>query len=83
MKGDHESIHCRFAIQMKDVLKALNRNEKVTILYHGKVQGTIVPKVMASARKVTDHEFFGMRATQPASVEAAMEQLREGRYSAL
>jgi hypothetical protein len=69
--------------KMNEVLKALNRNEKVTILYHGKIQGTIIPKVTSSAGKVTDHEFFGMRAKQPMSVDDTMKQLRGGRYNAL
>jgi len=28
---------------MNDVLKALDKNEKVTVLYHGKIKGIIVP----------------------------------------
>ncbi len=29
--------------KMNEVLKALDRREKVTLIYHGKVKGTIVP----------------------------------------
>ena len=29
--------------KMNDVLKALDRNEKVTVLYRGKVKGVLVP----------------------------------------
>ena len=29
--------------KMNDVLKALDKNEKVTVLYHGKIKGIIVP----------------------------------------
>ncbi len=29
--------------KINDVLKALARNEKVTVLYHGKVKGVIIP----------------------------------------
>lgn len=29
--------------KMNDVLKALDRNEQVTILYHGKIKGVIMP----------------------------------------
>lgn len=30
--------------RMKDVLRALDRNEEVTVTYRGKVKGVIVPK---------------------------------------
>jgi hypothetical protein len=29
--------------KMNDVLKALDRNEKVTVLYRGKVKGVLIP----------------------------------------
>ena len=29
--------------KMNDVLKALERNEKVTVLYRGKIKGVLVP----------------------------------------
>ena len=29
--------------KMKDVLKALDRNERVTVLYRGKVKGVLIP----------------------------------------
>ncbi len=29
--------------KMNDVLKALDRNEKVTVLYRGKVRGILIP----------------------------------------
>lgn len=29
--------------KMNDVLKALDRNEKVTVLYRGKVKGFLIP----------------------------------------
>ncbi|MEK6766582.1 MAG: type II toxin-antitoxin system Phd/YefM family antitoxin [Planctomycetota bacterium] len=46
--------------KMKDVLKALDRKEEVTILYHGKVTGVIVPVNNKKYKKVKDHPFFGM-----------------------
>lgn len=67
--------------KMKDVLKALDRNETVKILYHGKTKGLLVPvtqKVLS--KKVEEHPFFGMHAKQKESVEAQMERLRGGRY---
>jgi hypothetical protein len=64
---------------MNDVLKALDRNEDVDILYRGKTKGVIVAKVEKTAQKVSDHPFFNMRGPK-GSVEEEMESLRGGRY---
>jgi hypothetical protein len=47
--------------RMNDILKAIERNEKVSISYHGKQKGVIVSDTSYSARKVTEHPFFNMR----------------------
>lgn len=65
--------------RMNDVLKALDRNEEVTILYHGKRKGVIVSRAGVGAKKVTEHPFFNMRKGI-ASAEKEMIRLREGRY---
>jgi formamidopyrimidine-DNA glycosylase len=65
--------------RMKDVLKALERNEDVNILYHGKLKGTIRPHKQDAGKQVTDHPFFNMRKGDE-SVEKMMEHLRGGRY---
>ena len=49
--------------RMNDILKAIDRNEKVSISYHGKQKGVIVSDTGHSARKVTEHPFFNMRIT--------------------
>jgi len=46
--------------KMNDVLKALERNENVTVLYRGKVKGVIVPAEQNHSMKMKDHPFFGM-----------------------
>lgn len=46
--------------KMKDILKALDRKEKVTILYHGNVKGTITPVDNIKPKKIKEHPFFGM-----------------------
>lgn len=51
--------------RMNDVLKAIERNEKVSISYHGKQKGVIISGANYSARKVTEHPFFNMRKTIP------------------
>jgi len=64
---------------MHQVLKALDRNETVSVLYRGKLKGVISPATTTSAVKVTEHGFFGCRKdTEP--VEDVMDQLRRDRH---
>ena len=66
---------------MNDVLKALERNEEVTILYRGKEKGKILPSGNTSSlTKVCDHPFFGSQEITEDSVEEIMDHLRSGRY---
>ena len=69
--------------KMKDILKALDRNERVTILYHGKVKGVITPVSGGPGPKIRNHPFFGMRSGEPGSVEDEMAGLRGGRFNAV
>ena len=64
---------------MNDVLKALDRNEDVDILYRGKTKGVLVAKADRTGAKVEEHPFFNMRRSTE-SVEAEMDRLRGGRY---
>jgi len=64
---------------MNDILKALDRNEDVDILYRGKKKGVLVANVERTAMKVTDHPFFNMRGSER-SVEEEMDELRGGRF---
>jgi hypothetical protein len=64
---------------MNDVLKALERNESVRVLYRGKVKGVIRPAARGPAPSLRDHPFFGSRASGEL-VEKALERLRGGRY---
>lgn len=63
-----------------DILKALDRNESVTVLYHGKVKGIIKPAREKSALKVTEHPFFGMCDESELSVLEELERLRSPRH---
>lgn len=49
--------------RMNEVLKAIERNEKVSISYHGKEKGVIISGVSHSGGKVMQHPFFNMRKT--------------------
>ena len=66
--------------KMKDVLKALDRRESVTILYRGKRKGVLVPELEGSAKRVTEHPFFGMADDTDRGVDELMNKLRGGRY---
>lgn len=64
---------------MNDVLKALDRNEDVTILCHGKTKGILSASTARRGGKVTDHPFFNMSGDKD-SVATRIEKLRGGRY---
>ena len=67
--------------KMNDVLKALDRNEKVTVLYRGKVKGVLVPAEEKKHTKITEHPFFGMSSQDSnESVSDIMDELRRPRY---
>ncbi len=63
-----------------DILKALDRNESVTVLYHGKVKGIIKPARERSELKVKDHPFFGMRNESGTTVLEELDNLRKPRH---
>jgi hypothetical protein len=68
--------------KMNDVLKALDRNEKVTISYRGKVKGVLVPSgKQKKGLKISDHPFFGMASSNTEkSVLDELHGVRKGRY---
>lgn len=64
-----------------EILAALDKRERVTILYRGKPRGTIIPlEEEATSVRVREHEFFGMYAGESDPVDAIMERLRGGRH---
>jgi hypothetical protein len=68
--------------RMNDVLKALDRNETVTVLYRGKPKGVLRRAPAAPATRVRDHAFFGS-CRDGETVEQAMARIRGGRFHAL
>ena len=50
--------------KMRDILRALERKEKVTIMYHGKQKGIIIPVSDTKGKKVSEHPFFNMLPQQ-------------------
>ncbi len=65
--------------KMKNVLKALDRGERVQILYHGKVKGIIQPRRGGTNKKIKAHPFFEMNKADKRSVSEIMEELRGSR----
>ncbi len=68
--------------RMNDILKAVDRNEEVTILYHGKVKGVIKPNCSKARKRISDHPFFKMLPSKK-TVAEVMADLRGGRYRAV
>ncbi|MGD0838366.1 MAG: type II toxin-antitoxin system Phd/YefM family antitoxin [Polyangia bacterium] len=64
----------------KQILKALDRRETVSVLYHGKVKGRLVPVEPADRKMAQDSAFFGMRASDRTPVAEVMQALRGRRY---
>ena len=69
--------------RMKDILKALDRNEVVKILYHGKLKGSIIPCKRKTSIKASKHPYFNSQSSAKLSVEQQMQNLRGDRYSDL
>ncbi len=65
--------------RMREILKALDHNEEVMILYHGKVKGVIKPKRSRTRGRIVEHPFFNMYRSKK-SVGEEMTDLRGGRY---
>ena len=63
-----------------DILKALDRNESVTVFYHGKIKGIIKPAREKTDSKVKDHLFFAMNKDSEQTVLAELDDLRKPRY---
>ena len=70
--------------KMKDILRALDRNETVRVLYHGKERALMIPARKKSKKRVRmeDHPFVGMWADdkEKEDVAAYVRKLRQDRY---
>jgi len=65
---------------MKDIMRAVDRNEAVTVLYHGKEKAVILPIAHEVCKPIVEHAFFAMHDDSEKSVDTVMEELRGGRY---
>ncbi len=66
--------------KMNDVLKALDRNEEVTVFYRGTIKGTLIPVRKKTQNGIMNHPFFGMKKENK-SVMDEINDLRGGRYN--
>jgi len=71
--------------RMKDVLKALDRGETVTVLYRGKEKARLTPIEAERKGPLTSDPAFGMwkDRTDLKNVPAYVRNLRRGRFDAL
>ena len=74
--------------RMKDVLRAIDRGETVTVTYRGKEKARLVPANAAAGRapvKVSDQPFVGMWKDREdmADPVAYIRKLRQPRYAHL
>jgi hypothetical protein len=68
--------------KMNDVLKALDRNESVTVLYRGKIKGVLIPSGGKKHIRIMDHPLFGMSShLDKKSVSDVINELRGSRYN--
>ena len=65
---------------MKEVLKALDRNESVQIFYRGKLKGIIQSPGTKPTMRVEEHPFFNM-TPDGKSVCEVVDDLRGTQYS--
>ena len=64
----------------KEILKALEAREPVSIYYHGKLKGTIIPASSGKKFETKKHPFFGSAKDEKKSVKQIMKELRRPRY---
>jgi hypothetical protein len=69
--------------KMRDILRALDRNETVRVLYHGKERALLVPsrRKCRKPMRLADHPFVGMWAEdkEKEDVAAYVRKLRQDR----
>ncbi len=83
MENEMEATILDLRYKMKEVLSALEKNEQVTVLYHGKVKGVIVPtKSDEKQKKVSKHPFFGLSGSkEQKTVLEELDDIRGNRYN--
>jgi hypothetical protein len=83
MEGAMDASVLDLRYKMRNVLTALNRREKVRILYHGKVKGEIIPCKGNSTTKTNQHPMFGMLKDDKINPTELVSKMRRSRYDAI
>ena len=70
---------------MGKILKALDRNETVTLTYRGHDKATIIPKKTTQKINIKKHPAFGMWKNRDdiGDVEECVRRIRKGRMDAV
>ena len=70
---------------MKDVLRAMEKNELVTLTYRGKVKGVIKPVNNRNSKNPSSHPAFGIWKDHEnmRDVVETIDRLRKGRFDAV
>lgn len=70
---------------MNDVLRAIDKNETVTLTYRGKEKGVIYPVKKHLVKAVSSHPAFGIWKNRDdvRNVDKVVDELRKGRYHAI
>jgi hypothetical protein len=69
--------------KMRNVLNALNRRERVRILYHGRVKGEIIPSKGNRKIKSNQHPLFGILKDEKGNPEEIVANMRKSRNNDL
>jgi hypothetical protein len=64
----------------EEIVKALELNESVTVLYQGEIKGVITPVKNKKILMVKEHPFFGSAEESSETVLEALQILRKPRY---
>jgi antitoxin (DNA-binding transcriptional repressor) of toxin-antitoxin stability system len=74
-----------FRRHMGRILKALDRNENVTITYRGQEKATIIPKKVSRTVDIQSHAAFGLWAKRNdmQDVDTMVRNIRKGRMNAV
>jgi antitoxin (DNA-binding transcriptional repressor) of toxin-antitoxin stability system len=75
------SVDLRY--KTREILKAIERRETVSVLYRGRLKARIVPITEGVKKRTVDTELFGMHRHDRRPVAEVMQRLRGGRYRGL
>jgi hypothetical protein len=69
--------------RMNEILKALDRRERVKILYHGKLKGEIIPVHAEVRPKSAEHPMFGLLKGETEDPNVTVSKMRRRQFDDL